>query len=91
MGGTRVKRNNYWVMVERKSTCHYWCPLEKFRESGEVHPTLADLDYLLLALALAGWIECLPLEGFPRLRAILDEVGRASTVETTIVAVSLVN
>jgi hypothetical protein len=30
----------------------------------------------------------LPLERFPRLRAVLDEVGRASTIETTIIAVS---
>jgi hypothetical protein len=90
MGGTRVKKNNYGLMVDRKSTRHYWCPLGEFGESGEVHPSLVDLDYLLPALALAGWIGCLPLEGFSRLRAILDKVGRASTVETTIVAVSLV-
>jgi hypothetical protein len=91
MGGTRVKKNNYGLMVDRKSTRHYWYPLGKFRESGEVHPTLADLDHLPFALALAVWIGCLPLEGFPRLRAIFDEVGRASAVETTIVAVSLVD
>jgi hypothetical protein len=91
MGGTRVKKNNYGVMVDRKSTRHYWCPLGKSGESGEVHPSLADLDHLLFALALAGWIGCLPLEGFPRLRAILDKVGRASAIETTIVVVSLVD
>jgi hypothetical protein len=78
-------------MVDRKSTRHYWCPLGEFGESGEVHPSLADLDHLLLALALADWIGCLPLEGSPRLGAILDEVGRASAVETTIVVVSLVD
>jgi hypothetical protein len=49
------------------------------------------LDHLFLALALAVRVEGLPLEGSPRLRAILDEVGRASTVETTIVVVSLVD
>jgi hypothetical protein len=90
MGGTRVKKNNYGLMVDRKSTRHYWCPFGEFGESGEVHPSLANLNYLLLALALAGWTRCLPLEGFPRLRAILDEVGRASAVETMIVVVSLV-
>jgi hypothetical protein len=90
MGGTRVKKNNYWVMVDRKSTRHYWCPFGEFGKSGEVHPALADLYHLPLALALAGWIGCLPLEGFPRSRAILDEVGRASAVETMIVVVSLV-
>jgi hypothetical protein len=91
MGGTRVKKNNYWVMVDRKSTRHYWCPFGEFGESGEVHPSLADLDYLLLALALVDWVGCLPLERSPRWRAILDKVGRASTVETTIVAIALVD
>jgi hypothetical protein len=91
MGGTRVKKSNYGLMVDRKSTRHYWCPFGEFGESGEVHPSLADLDHLPLALTLAGWIECLALEGFPRLRAILDQVGRASVVETTIIVVSLVD
>jgi hypothetical protein len=86
MGGTSVKKNNYWVMVDRKCTRHYWFPFEEFGESGEVHPSLADLDHLPLALALAGWTECLPLERLPRLRAILDEMGRASAVKTMIVA-----
>jgi hypothetical protein len=90
MSGTRVKRNNNGVMVDRKCTRHYRCPFGEFGESGEVHLSLADLDHLPLVLALAGWIECLPLERFPRLRAILDKVGRASAVEITIVAVSLV-
>jgi hypothetical protein len=90
MGGTRVKKNNYGMMVDRKSTHHYWCSLGKFGESGEIHPSLADLDHLPLALTPAGWIGYLPLEGFPRLRAILDEMGRASAVETTIVVVFLV-
>jgi hypothetical protein len=90
MGSTRIKKNNHGLMVDRKNTRHYWYPFGKFGESGEVHPSLADLDHLPLALVLTGWIGCLPLEGFSRLRAILDKVGRASTVETTIVAVSLV-
>jgi hypothetical protein len=90
MGGTRIKKYNHGLMVERESTRHYWCPLGEFGESGEVHPSLADLDHLLLDLALADWVGCLPLEGSPRLRAILDEVGRAAAVETTIVVVSLV-
>jgi hypothetical protein len=90
MGGTRIKKHNHGLMVDRESTRHYWCPLGEFGESGEVHPYRADLDHLLLALVLAGWIGCLPLEGSSRLRAILDEVGRASAVETTIVVVSLV-
>jgi hypothetical protein len=74
------------VMVDRKCTRHYWCPFGEFGECGEVHPSLADLDHLPLALALAGWSGCLPLERLPRLRAILDEMRRASTVKTTIVA-----
>jgi hypothetical protein len=90
MGSTRIEKNNHGLMVDRKSTRHYWCPLGEFGESGEIHPSLADMDHLLLALALAGWVGCLPLEGSPRLRTILDEVGRASAVETTIVVVSLV-
>jgi hypothetical protein len=91
MSGTRVKKNNHGLVVDRESTRHYWCPLGEFGESGEVHPSLADLDHLLLALALADWVGCLPLEGSSRLRAILDEVGRATIVETTIVVVSLVS
>jgi hypothetical protein len=91
MDGTRVKKNNYGLMVDRESTRHYWCSLGEFGESGEVHSSLVDLDHLPLALALAGWTGCLPLERFPRLRAILDKVGRASAIETTIVVVSLVN
>jgi hypothetical protein len=75
MGGTSIKKNNYWVMVDRKCTRHYWCPFGEFGECGEVHPSLADLDYLPLVLALAGWTGCLPLERLPRLRAILDEMG----------------
>jgi hypothetical protein len=76
------------VMVDRKSTRHYRCPLGKFGECGEVHPPLSDLQHLSLALTLVDRIRCLPLERFPRLRAVLDEVGRASAIETTIVAVS---
>jgi hypothetical protein len=90
MGGTRIKKYNHGLIVHRESTRHYWCPLGEFGESGEVHPSLADLDHLLLALDLADWFGCLPLEGSPRLRAILDEVGRAAAVETKIVVVSLV-
>jgi hypothetical protein len=52
MGGTKVKKNNHGLVVERENTRHYWCPLGEFGESGEVHPSLADLDHLLLALAV---------------------------------------
>jgi hypothetical protein len=90
MSSTRVKKNNNGVMVDRKCTRHYQCPFGEFGESGEVHLPLADLDHLSLALALVGWTGGLPLERFPRLRAILDKMGQASAVETTIVAVSLV-
>jgi hypothetical protein len=48
------------------------------------------LDHLPLALALAVRVGCLPLEGSSRLRAILDEVGRATAIETTIIVVPLV-
>jgi hypothetical protein len=89
MGGTSIKKNNNGMMVDRKCTRHYQCPFREFGECGEVYPSLSDLDHLSLALALVGWIRCLPLERFPRLRAILNKVGRASTIETAIVAVSL--
>jgi hypothetical protein len=45
---------------------------------------------LLLALALAVRVGGLPLEGSSRLRAVLNEMGRATTIETTIIVVSLV-
>jgi hypothetical protein len=75
-------------MVDRKCTRHYRCSFGKLGECGEVHPPLTDLDHLSLALTLVDRIRCLPLEGFARLGAVLDEVGRASAIETTIVAVS---
>jgi hypothetical protein len=77
-------------MVYGESTHHYWRTLGKFRESCEVHPPLADLYHLLLALALVVQAGCLPLERFPGLRAIPDEMGQAAAVETTIVVVSLI-
>jgi hypothetical protein len=77
------------VMVDRKCTRHYRCPFGNFEECGEVHPPLMDLDHLSLALTLVDRTGCLPLERFPRLRAVLDEVRRASAIEATIVAVSL--
>jgi hypothetical protein len=77
-------------MVYRESTRHYWCTLGEFGESCEVHPPLADLYHLLLALALVVRAGCLPLERFSRLRTIPDKMGRATVVETTIVVVSLI-
>jgi hypothetical protein len=77
-------------MVYRESTRHYWCTLREFRESCEVHPPLADLYHLLLALALVVRVGCLPLERFPRLRTISNEMGQAAAVETTIVVISLI-
>jgi hypothetical protein len=62
----------------------------EFGKSCEVHPPLVDLYHLLLALALVVRAGCLPLERFPGLRTILDEMGRAAAVETTIVVVSLI-
>jgi hypothetical protein len=88
MGSTGIKKNNNGMMVNRKCTRHYRCPFRKFGECGKVYPPLTDLHHLLLTLALVVRIRCLPLKRFPRLRAILDEVGRASTIETTIVVVS---
>jgi hypothetical protein len=88
MSGSRVKKNNHGLMVDRESTRHYWRTLGEFGESGEIYPSLADLDHLLLALALAVRVGGLPLEGSSRLRAILDEVGWAAAVVTTIVVVS---
>jgi hypothetical protein len=77
-------------MVYRESTRHYWRTLGEFGESCEVDPPLADLYHLLLALALVVWAGCLPLERSSRLRAILDEMGWAAAIETTIVIVSLI-
>jgi hypothetical protein len=75
MGCTRVKKYNHGLMVYRESTHHYWRTLGKFRESCEVHPPLADLHYLLLALALVVRVGWLRLERFLGLRAIPDEMG----------------
>jgi hypothetical protein len=88
MGGTGIKKNSNGMTVDRKCTSHYRCPLGKLGECGEIHPPLTDLHHLPLAITLVVRIRCLPLERLPRLRAVLDEVGRASAIETTIVAVS---
>jgi hypothetical protein len=77
-------------MVYRETTRHYWRTLTEFGESGEVHPSLADLYHLLLALALVVQVGCLLLERFSGLRTISDEMRRAAAVETTIIVVSLV-
>jgi hypothetical protein len=90
MGGTRIKKYNHGLMVDRESTRHYWRTLGEFGESGEVHPSLADLYHLFLAFALAVRVGCLPLERSLRLRAIFDKVGRATTIETTIIVISLI-
>jgi hypothetical protein len=47
-------------MVDKESTHHYWRTLGEFGESGEVHPSLADLYHLLLAFALVVRVGCLP-------------------------------
>jgi hypothetical protein len=90
MGCTRIEKYNHGLMVYGESTRHYWRTLGEFGESREVHSSLVDLDHLLLALALVVWAECLPLERSSGLRAILNEMGRAATIETTIVVVSLI-
>jgi hypothetical protein len=90
MGGTRIKKYNHGLMVNRESTRHYWRTLREFGESCEVHPPLADLYHLLVALALVVQVECLPLKRSSGLRAILNEMGQAAAIETTIVVVSLV-
>jgi hypothetical protein len=53
MCGTRIEKYNHGLMVDRESTRHYWHTLGEFGESHEIHPSLADLYHLLLALALA--------------------------------------
>jgi hypothetical protein len=78
------------LMIDRESTHHYWCTLGEFGESGEVHPSLADLYHLFLALALAVRVRGLPLEGSSWLRAALNEMGWATAIETMIIVVSLV-
>jgi hypothetical protein len=75
MGCTRIKKYNHGLMVYRESTHHYWRTLGEFGESCEVHPPLADLYHLLLALALVVRAGCLPLKRFPGLRTIPDEMG----------------
>jgi hypothetical protein len=88
MGCTRIEKYNHGLMVDRESTRHYWRTLGEFEESCEIHPPLADLYHLLLALVVR--FGCLTLERFSGLRKILNEVGRAAAVETTIIVVSLV-
>jgi hypothetical protein len=90
MGGTRIKKYNHGLMVDRENTRHYWRTLGEFGKSREVHPSLADLYHLLLAFALVVQVGCLPLERSSGLGAILNEMGRAAAIETTIVVVSLV-
>jgi hypothetical protein len=90
MGCTRIKKYNHGLMVYRESTRHYWRTLGEFGESCEVYPPLADLYHLPLALALVIRAGCLPLERSSGLRAIIDEMGRAAAIETTIVVVSLI-
>jgi hypothetical protein len=77
-------------MVYRESTRHYWRTLGEFGESFEIHPPLVDLYHLLLAFALVVRVRCLPLERSSGLGAILNEIGRAATIETMIVVVSLI-
>jgi hypothetical protein len=90
MGCTRIKMYNHGLMVYGESTRHYWRTIGEFGESCEVHPPLADLYHLLLALALVVWARYLPLERSSGLRAILNEMGRAAAVETMIIVVSLI-
>jgi hypothetical protein len=74
----------------KPDTRHYWRTLGEFGESGEVHPSLADLYHLLLALDLVVRVGCLPLERSSGLGAILNEMGWAAAIEIMIVVVSLV-
>jgi hypothetical protein len=62
MSCTRIKKYNCGLMVYNESTRHYWCTLGQFGESCEIHPPLADLHNLLLALALAARVGRLSLE-----------------------------
>jgi hypothetical protein len=62
MSCTRIKKYHYGLMVYSECTRHYWWTLGKFGESCEIHPLLADLHNLLLALALAARVGRLPLE-----------------------------
>jgi hypothetical protein len=50
------------LMVYSECTRHNWCTLGKFGESCKIHPPLANLHNLLLALALAVRFGHLPLE-----------------------------
>jgi hypothetical protein len=88
MACTRIKKYNHGLMVYGESTRHYWRTLGEFGESCEIHPPLADLYHLLLALVVQ--VGCLPLERSSGLGAILNEMGRVAAIETTIVVVSLI-
>jgi hypothetical protein len=90
MGCTRIKKYNHGLMVYGENTRHYWRTLGEFGESCEIHPPLADLYHLLLALALVVRVGCFPLERSSGLGAILNEMGWAAAIETTIVVVSLI-
>jgi hypothetical protein len=67
--------------VDRKCTRHHWCSVRKFCKSGEINPSLHDLDSLLPILVL---IRALPLIWLSCLRTLSSKVSRTSTVEATI-------
>jgi hypothetical protein len=86
-----MKKYNGGLMVNNESTHHYRSALGKFGDGGEVHPALANLYHLFLPFALIICVGGLPLKCSLRLRAVLDEMRGATTIETTIAVVSLTN
>jgi len=71
-------------MVYRECTRHHWSAFRKIRQSGEVDPPLPNLHNLPLALVPVVLGRTLTLIGWPGLRALLGEMGRAPTVEAPV-------
>jgi hypothetical protein len=81
VGCTRIKKNDYTIIQNRKDTSHDGCSLWNVNHSGEVQPALPHLHLLPLALVLIG---ILPLPLLV-LGAILGIVSSAATSEASVV------
>jgi hypothetical protein len=78
-------------MVNKECTRHDGSSVRKFCKGGEVNSPLSDLYYWLLALVLVTLIGTLSLIRFLGPRRIPDEMIRTSTIETAIIAASLLD
>ena len=90
MGCTRIKQYNYWLMIDRKGTCHNWCALWKLCKSSKVNLALLHLHDLLLALAQVVLLRALTLGRLLISGTSPGKVIETSTSEATIVAIRMV-